>query len=112
MDMPSSTKKLKEMKALIDSNLSPIKADPNEDHGDFKLKVQPVVGGSQKIEKNEASFDEENNFPTPKKDAPPKYSPNSPEAKYKAKKKSQVGDLLKSEQLTGIDPILDDFKKE
>jgi hypothetical protein len=39
LDVPSSTKKLKEMKALIDSNLSPIKNDPNEDHGDFKLKV-------------------------------------------------------------------------
>ncbi len=75
------------MKALIDSNLSPIKADPNEDHGDFKLKVQPVTG-SQKVQKKEDSFDEDINFPTPKKDAPPKYSADSPEARYKSKKKS------------------------
>lgn len=45
LDLPSSTKKLKDMKALIDDQLSPIKPDPLEDHGDFKLKVQPVAGG-------------------------------------------------------------------
>ena len=38
LDIPSSTKKLKDMKALIDSNLSPIKAEPN-DADDFRLTV-------------------------------------------------------------------------
>ena len=30
------------MKALIDDQLSPIKADPNENHNGFSLKMQPV----------------------------------------------------------------------
>ena len=42
MDIPSSSKKLQEMKALIDDQLSPIKADPNENHKGFSLKMQPV----------------------------------------------------------------------
>ncbi len=31
------------MRALIDNNLSPIKPDPDDDNGDFRLKVKPIA---------------------------------------------------------------------
>lgn len=64
IDMPSSTKKLKDMKNLINENLSPIKADP--DDGDFRLKMQPIntdLNGI--IPDHQDSFSDLVNFPTP-----------------------------------------------
>jgi hypothetical protein len=43
---------------------------------------------------SDESFDRDINFPTPKKDAPPKFDPKSPESKYKAKKKQSVANLM------------------
>jgi hypothetical protein len=42
LNLPSSTKKLKEMRALIDANLSPIKSTTNLDD-DFRLNLQPMT---------------------------------------------------------------------
>jgi len=42
------------------------------------------------------SLDESHDFPTPLKDAPPKYDPESPESKYKSKKKKSVANMMEA----------------
>lgn len=89
MDIPSSTKKLQDMKALIDDQLSPIKADPNENPNGFSLKMQPVSDmikprGRAAMKVRSDSMDEDSEFPSPVRNAPPKFDPQSPESKYKS----------------------------
>jgi len=58
------------------------------------------------------SFGEDTEFPTPVKNAPLKYDPQSPESKYKAKKKKSVGNMLETDKKALVDPVMEDFKKE
>jgi hypothetical protein len=58
------------------------------------------------------SMDEDQEFPTPIKDAPPKFDPQSPESKYKSKKKKSVANMMEPEVKEQVDPIMEDFKKE
>jgi hypothetical protein len=48
--LPSSTKKLKEIRALIDSNLSPVKNSKLPDD-DFRLKMQPINSDIEELVK-------------------------------------------------------------
>lgn len=56
------------MKALIDDNLSPIKPDPDDNNGDFRLKVQPIVKDNalrKSMKTASDSIDADYEFPTP-----------------------------------------------
>lgn len=58
------------------------------------------------------SMDEDSEFPSPVRNAPPKFDPQSPESKYKSQKKKSVAIMMENTQKTLVDPVMEDFKKE
>lgn len=57
-------------------------------------------------------MDEDSEFPTPVRNAPPQFDPQSPESKYKSQKKKSVANMMENTQKTLVDPVMEDFKKE